>query len=256
MTEQNVYALKDIFYRVKQFYFGTSDKTLSAASVSSGEATEYIAALKEAEKTLFEEREAAMPKDADAMLLRAVLLIKEAFLEKNFRLAGDLAEAAVHLCGVYTFPYLSRERFLEKHLIPLREKHEIPFFKEEEPLFLAERDAKIRLHPVFHRPHRDAYYYEEDSDSEMSAAHPFLYALFALCGVLLFVGAIVGYAVLTHALLLSGAWVILGFFGAAAVGVALFSLLMAWIRQYMGHTLTLTLLIGGVLCMLISLLLL
>ena len=256
MTEQNIYILKDIFYRVKQFYFGTSDKTLSAASVSSGEATEYIAALRDAEQSLFGESEAGMPKDADAMLLRAVLLIKEAFLDKSFRLAGDLAEAAVHLCGVYTFPFLSRERFMDKHLIPLREKHEVCFFEEEEAAFLAERDLRVRLRPVFHRPKHDAYYYEEDSDGEMSAAHPVLYSAFAVLGILLFVGALVGYGLLTHALSLFGAWVILGYIGAAALGVSLFSLLMAWIRQYMGHALTLTLLTGGGLCILISLLLL
>lgn len=257
MTAQNVYVLKDIFYRVKQFYFGTSDKTLSAANMTSGEATEYIDALKNAEKTLFSETDGSCASDADAMLLRAVLLVKSALSEKNFRMAGDIADAAVHLSGVYTFPYLSRKRFWEKHLLPLREKHEEAFFAEEEALFLTQKDAKIKLTPVFHREKHGAYYYEEDSDGEMSAAHPVLYLLFAALGILLFAGSIIAYGVVTSAVLgLSGAWCILGYLGAALFGVSLFSLLMSFIRQYMGHALTVSAFAFGIAFMLISILLL
>ncbi len=256
MTEQNIYILKDLFYRVKQFYFGTSDKTLSAANMSSGEASEYIAALKEAEKDLFTENDGSCPDDADTMLLCALRLIKEALTEKNFRLAGDIADAAVHLSGVYTFPYLSRKRFFDKHLTPLREKHEQAFFSEEEALFLSGENTKIRLRPVFRRPHHADYYYEEDSDSEMAKAHPILYTLFAVMGILLFVGSIAAYGILTVALSLSGAWCILGYFGAILLGISLFSLLMAWIRQYMGHILTVSAFLIGLISITTSILLL
>ncbi len=256
MTESNLYILKDIFYRVKQFYFGTSDKTLSAASMTSGEASEYVAALKDAEAHLFSESDGSCPADADAMLLCATILIKDALKDKNFRMAGDIADTAVQLCGVYTFPFLSRKRFWEKHLLPLREKHEEAFFAEEESLFLAGADSKIRLRPVFHRPHHNSYYYEEDSDSEMAKAHPVLYLLFAALGILLFVGSIVGYGIWLSALSLSGAWCILGYFGAILFGISLFSLLMAWIRQYMGHILTFSALFIGLCAMLTSILLL
>ena len=50
-------------------------------------------------------------------------------------------------------------------------------------------------------------------------------------------------------------FLILGYLGAAAFGVGLYSLVMSLVHQYMGHALTLLLLLGGALSMLLSILL-
>jgi hypothetical protein len=261
MTEAQAYELKDLFYRIKQFYFGTSDKPLSAAAVSTGEATEYIAALREAEKSIEAyEAESAQKRllpDAPLMLLRACALIREALLDRNYRMAGDIAAASIRLIGVYTFPCLSRAKFWRKHILPLREKHEIAFFAEEEQAFLGGKNQRLVLSPSFAPRAQDAKYYDEDTDGEMLEAHPCLYVLFAVLGLCLLVGSLVGYGVLVGSVLaLSGAWVILGYFGAAAFGISLFSLAMAWIHQYMGHRLTGALAVLGFLLMALSILLL
>ena len=57
------------------------------------------------------------------------------------------------------------------------------------------------------------------------------------------------------ALSLSSPWLILGYFGAFAFGIGLYSLSMAWVHQYMGHIPTALLTVLGALCMFLSLLL-
>lgn len=253
MTERQALKLKDIFFRIKQFYYGVSDKPLSAANMTAGEATEYVTALKEAERTLFADTEGKrLEEDADGMLLTLCAEIRAALTDKNFRLAGDLSALGVRLIGVYTFPYMTRRDFVKKCLLPLREKHEIPLFLAEEAAFLSGAHLPFRLSPAFSSG--EGHYYEDDADEALRVSHPVIYALFVFFGILLFAGSIVGFGVLAGVgLSLSSPWLILGYLASAAFGVGLYSLLMSLVHQYMGHTLTGILAIGGALLMALSL---
>jgi len=253
MTEKQALSLKDIFFRIKQFYYGVSDKPLSAANMSVGEASEYIALLKEAETTLFLPIAGkTLASDADEMLSILCMEVRAALVDKNIRLAGDLAALGVRLIGVYTFPFMSRRDFVRKCLAPLREKHEISLFAEREADFLAGGHLPFRLSPSF--APREGRYYEDDADEALKLAHPILYGVFLLFGILLFAGSIIGFGVLAGVgLSLSSPWLILGYFGAAAFGAGLYSLLMAFAHQYMEHILTLLLSVGGLASMLCSL---
>lgn len=255
MTEKQALALKDIFFRIKQFYYGVSDKPLSAANLTAGDSAEYIAALKTAEETLFlPDGGKPLDDDADGMLRTLCTETRTALTEKNVRLAGDLASLGVRLIGVYTFPFMKRSDFVRKCLIPLREKHEISLFEAEEQAFLKKSSRPFRLSPSF--APREGRYYEDDADEALKLAHPFLYALFVALGVLLFAGSIVGFGLFAGlALAVSSPWLILGYLGAAALGVGLYSLLMSFVHQYMGHTVTLLLTVSGALAVLLSLLL-
>lgn len=255
MTVAQSAELKDIFFRIKQFYYGVSDKPLSAAHMTAGEATEYIAALKDAEGTLFSPCEGKpLAEDADGMLRTLCEEIRSALTEKNIRLAGDLAALGVRLLGVYTFPFMTRRDFVKKCLVPLREKHGVSLFAKEEEAFLSKASLPFRLSPAFSRS--EGHYYEDDADEALKTAHPVIYHLFVLLGVLLFAGSIVGFGALAGiGLSLSSGWLILGYLGAAAFGVGLYSLCMALVHQYMGHALTLSLSISGALSMALSLLL-
>ena len=252
MTEKHLFELKDLFFRVRQFYFGAGRDTLASAGVDKGETAEYVAALKKEEAAIGKEGEKTLAPDADEMLLYTVTLIKDALLSKDYRLAGDLAELGARLCGVYTFPAISRKRFFEKQIVPLREKHGDELFSELEERFLKEKNTSLVLKPSFSTRMRGARYYEEDSDAEMLEAHPVLYALFAVFGMLLFVGAIVLYALVLDG---NGALDILGYLGAAAVGTGLFSLSAAFMHQYMGHKLTLSLFAVGAIFVALSVIL-
>ena len=255
MTEKQALALKDIFFRIKQFYYGVSDKPLSAAGMTAGDSAEYIAALKEAEASLFLPEEGkALAKDAEKMLRILCETTRAALSEKNIRLAGDLSALGVRLIGVYAFPYMSRRDFVAKCLLPLREKHGIRLFAEEEAAFLAGAQLSFRLSPSF--VSREGRYYDDDADEALKLAHPVFYAVFVLLGLLLFAGSVVGFGVFAGEVLsLSSPWLILGYLGAAAFGVGLYSFFMAFVHQYMGHLLTLLLSVGGAFCVLLSLLL-
>lgn len=245
MTEKSLYELKDLFFRVRQFYYGAGRDTLVSAGVDKGETAEYIAALAAAEKTLFGENEKnTLAPDADGMLLYTARTLASALKEKDYRLAGDLAEVGSRLCGVYVFPAISRKRFWKKQVLPLREKHSDALYAEQEEGFLKEKNTRLAFKPSFSSRMRGARYYDEDNDAEMLEAHPVLYALFAVFGMALFVGAILLYALFLGG---NGAWDILGYLGAALFGVGLFSFSMAFIHQYMGHKLTLSLLFLGAL---------
>ena len=67
MTEATALELKDLFFRIKQFYYGVGDRNESVTETTAGEASEYIAALRAAEVTLTApDAEAARPLPADA----------------------------------------------------------------------------------------------------------------------------------------------------------------------------------------------
>lgn len=245
--EKTLLALKELFSRIKQFYFGTGDKPLSAAQTDAGEATEYIAAIKEAEAAL------SSFTGEKGMLAETLRIVREALLDKNYRMAGDFSDAGVHLCGVYRFPCLGREKFFKRYVLPLRDKHCGDFYAAEEKDFLAGKNLFLRLSPSFVREKDTARYYTVDYDEEFHAAHPIYYALFVLLGLCLFVGAIVAFAVISHTVLpVSGAVIILGYFGAAGIGTALVSLTMSFIRQYMGHPLTVGAALFGTVALLVT----
>lgn len=256
MTQAQALTLKDIFYRIKQFYYGVSDKPLSAAELTAGDAAEYLTLLKEARTACFApDAGAALPDDADEMFGALVDEVLTALRDKNFRFAGDLAALGVQLCGVYSFPHMSRERFWRVCMLPLRDKHGDALFCEQEARFLAGKSTALRLRPSFQKA-TEGRYYDADADEALALAHPVLYRAFIALGVLLLFGALIGFGLAAGvALSLSSPWLVLGYFGAFAFGVGLYSLSMAWVHQYMGHIPT-ALLIGlGALCMCVSLLL-
>ena len=255
MTEAQALALKDIFYRIKQFYYGVSDKPLSAANLSAGDASEYIAVLMEAETTLFSPSEGRrLPADADKMLLHTCQLARTALKEKNIRLAGDLSALGVRLVGVYTFPSMGRTRFWRECMLPFRDKHGETLFAALEEEFLKGKSTALRLTPSFSRG--EGRYYDDDADEALKLAHPFLYWVFVLFGILLFFGSVVAFGfVAGMGFGISSPYLILGYLGAAAFGAGLYSLVMTFVRQYMGHLLTGILAIGGALAMVASILL-
>lgn len=256
MTQSQALTLKDIFYRIKQFYFGVSDKPLSAADLTAGDASEYLALLKQARSACFAPEEGAkLPADADEMLGAVVDEVLAALCDKNFRFAGDLAALGVRLLGVYSFPNMSRARFWRTCMLPLRDKHGDGLFAAQEERFLSGKSTALRLRPSFARA-TEGRYYEADADEALALAHPVLYRAFVLLGVILLFGAVIGFGLLAGVgLSLSSPWLILGYLGAFAFGVGLYSLAMAWVHQYMGHLPTALCTLLGALCMAVAILL-
>lgn len=255
MTEAQAMRLKDLFYRIKQFYYGVSDTSLYATNLSAGEASEYIAALKEAEAEMVLPLEGrVLPPDAEKMLLYTCALTRAALKEKNIRLAGDLSALGIRLLGVYTFPFMGRGRFWKTCMLPFRDRHGDDLFAELEEEFLAGPPTALRLSPSF--GHGEGRYYDDDADEALKLAHPIWYAGFVLLGVLLFFGSIVAFGfVAGRGFSLSSPYLILGYLGAAAFGTGLYSLAMTFVRQYMGHLITGLLTILGAIAMIASVLL-
>ena len=245
MKEERIRDVKELFFRVKQFYYGSAERTEAALAVSAGEVSDYVSALWATCATCLEEQKGD-GQDAGRMLARVAGLIADALQERDYRLAGDLADAGIRLTGVYSFPYLSRKGFVKKVLWPLREKHGDQILGEEEAEFLSLPDEKVLLRPSFRTPREEGHYVTEHADDSLRYAHPALYFAFLFVGALVFFGAIVGYSVLTVGTLgKSGGFVLPGLFGSFLFGIGLFSLLMTFVRQYMGHIATLLLLVGG-----------
>lgn len=246
--------VKDLFCRIRQFYFGTSDRPLSAASVDTREAADYVAAIRTQLQQL-----SAFSGQAPELLSLCLSHTMAALKDKNYRMAGDLSDAGIRLCGVYFFPFLSREAFCRDVLLPLEEKHEFHFFENEEAAkaFRCDRDSTCHLTPYFGRQKSESHYLDGDMDAEFQQAHPVLYRLFLYLGLVLFVGCFVLYYLLSHTIFhKSGSLLLLGYVGTFGVGMGLFSLLMSFIRQYMGHVVTFLALGLGLLCAALPLLLL
>ena len=255
MTETQALTLKDLFYRIKQFYYGAGDHPFSSAHRSAGDAAEYIAALKEAEAMLtLPDTGRVLAADAERMLLYTAALTREALTEGNIRLAGDVSALGVKLVGVYVFPCIGRRRFWKKCVLPFREEHGAGYFAEQEADFLSRPSAALLLRPSFSR--KEGYYYDDDADEALKLSHPVVYALFVALGMFLFLGSIVGFGLVSRFGFSAGSpWLILGYLGAAAFGAGLYSLSMTFIRQYIGHLLTLLFSVGGALAMVLSLVL-
>ena len=255
MTEAKILSLKDLFFRIKQFYYGVSDKTESAADKTAGETADYVAALKEAEAGFAlpdGEEGRALPTDAEKMLRHLCALARTALVEKNVRLAGDLAALGIRLIGVYTFPSMGRRRFWEKCMLPFRDRHGEEYFAELEEEFLGGAPTALRLSPSFER--REGRYYEDDADEALKLAHPVLYYVFSALGALLFLGFVIGFGLVTRLVIgVSSPWLVMGYLGAAALSIGVYSLAMTLVRQYMGHFLTVLLSAGGALLIALSL---
>lgn len=256
MTEAWMQDAKELFFRVKQFYYGSAERTEASLAVSAGEVSDYVSALR-ATCAACLSAQTQDREDGPRMTARVASLIADALQERDYRLAGDLADVGIRLTGVYSFPYLSRKAFVKKVLCPLREKHGAHILAEEEAEFLALPDKKVFLRPSFRTPREEGHYVVQHADDSLRYAHPVLYFVFLLFGALVFFGAIVGYSALTMGVLqISGGFVLLGLLGSTLFGVGLFSLLMTFVRQYMGHAATLLCLLGGGMLMGLSWLLL
>ncbi|MBO5755275.1 MAG: hypothetical protein J6R89_04360 [Clostridia bacterium] len=246
MTEACMREVKDLFFRVKQFYYGSAERTEISLAVSVGEVADYVGALKAASTACLAEEKDKEKDDAPHMLARMLDLVAEALQDRNYRLAGDLADVGIQLMGVYSFPYISRKRFVKTALLPLREKHGEELLLEEEKLLLSRPDGRVALRPSFRSPREEGHYVSEHADDSFRRAHPILYVAFMVLGALVFFGAVAGYTALTTAVFgLSGGFVLLGLLGSVLFGMGLFRLLMTFIRQYMGHGVTLFLLVTG-----------
>ena len=184
MEEKKILAVKDVFCRVKQFYYGVSDKRAALYVADTGRTAEYTKALRDL-RGIFTPAE--QQGEAAGYLLACAEQIEEAFAERNFRLAGDLAEAGIRLCSVFDFPYFSRKRFYETVVSPLEERHGVSFFADGGKAFLAGKDKRIALRPVFTQRERHLHYSEENTDADFELAHPWLYRLFLVLGLLVFV---------------------------------------------------------------------
>ena len=249
MEEKQLLAAKDVFCRIKQFYYGRREGLRVTAAEDVGKTADYLEALKALDLALADAKG-----EAASLVLSCAEKIKEALKDKNFRLAGDLAHLGVRLCGVFDFPFFSRRRFYETVVLPLEDKHGILFFEDEGRAFLSGADIAPLLRPSFAKREESLRYADADADGDFALAHPWLYRLFTVLGLLALALPILLYAVFTRELI--GAAKILGFLGAAAIGTALDSLLLSFVRQYMGHIATGALSLLGALLVGLSLLLL
>ena len=253
MTEARMLETKELFFRVKQFYYGSAERTETSLAVSVGEVADYVGALRAAAVACQAEAQGEQKDDAPYLLARVAELVADALQDRNYRLAGDLADVGIQWVGVYSFPYIGRKRFVKTALLPLREKHGSDLLLEEERLLLSHPDGRVLLRPSFRPPREEGHYVSEHADDSFRRAHPVLYVAFMILGALVFFGAIAGYMALTAgAFAMSGGFVLLGLLGSVLFGVGLFSLLMTFIRQYMGHGATVFLLAAGAVLMGIS----
>lgn len=140
-----------------------------------------------------------------------------------------------------------------------------PVTREEKKQAAKKAPAQVkkdgRLHPEYYwRVPRDTdagFFFSPMSDVEFQAAHPKLYILLVLLGlVALFAPIFVFLAVATGVFSCSGGWLVLGCIGGFIMGIGLFNLVAAWMHQYLGHIVTIVTVGGGLLMMIVSLLLL
>lgn len=136
-----------------------------------------------------------------------------------------------------------------------------PVTREEKKQAAKKAPAQVkkdgRLHPEYYwRVPRDTdagFFFSPMSDVEFQAAHPKLYILLVLLGlVALFAPIFVFLAVATGVFSCSGGWLVLGCIGGFIMGIGLFNLVAAWMHQYLGHILTIVTIGAGLLMMMIS----
>ena len=85
---------------------------------------------------------------------------------------------------------------------------------------------------------------ESESDDDFKKEHSQLYPLLVILGCVAFIAPLLVYCFWIGE---ANLWVILGAFGAFIVGIGLFNIVGAILRQYLGHIVTLgCFLLGGV----------
>lgn len=121
------------------------------------------------------------------------------------------------------------------------------------------KDEKIRPEYYWRVP-KDTdvkAFFSPMADIEFKAAHPKLYTLLMLIGVVaLFAPMVVFLIVAITTVPDPNAWMLAGLLGSFVMGVGLFNLVAAWIHQYLGHIVTIVSIGAGLLITIISLLLL
>lgn len=118
-----------------------------------------------------------------------------------------------------------------------------------------------RIRPEFYwRPPQGTntgFFFTLGSDIEFRLAHPKLYAFLVWFGIfVLFLPTFIYFVVAASMVPDRIGWMLLGFVGSFGVGIGLFNLVAAWIRQYLGHIVTIVSIGAGTLIMIVSLLLL
>ena len=85
---------------------------------------------------------------------------------------------------------------------------------------------------------------ESDSDDDFKEEHPWMYPLLVILGCVAFIAPLLVYCFWIGE---ANLWAILGAFGAFIMGIGLFNIVGAILRQYLGHIVTLgCFLLGGV----------
>ncbi len=109
-----------------------------------------------------------------------------------------------------------------------------------------------KIKPQFNKrfPKDARRYFKLDSDDEFKRRHPFAYGVLGICGVAAIAIPIFIFIAFIDYIypMPNSEWRVLGIVGSFIVGVGLFNIVAAWIRQYLGHMFTIMcFLIGGVL---------
>ena len=90
-------------------------------------------------------------------------------------------------------------------------------------------------------PRNAAEYFSPYSDDIFKKAHPIAYGAIVFLGIVALLGPVAGWII--YSLIVNPApnsfWLMLGFAGAFSIGIALFNIVAAILKQYLGHYVTL-----------------
>ncbi len=98
-----------------------------------------------------------------------------------------------------------------------------------------------RIRPRFNSrmPKNAGYFFDPSSDDEFKKRHPFGYGVLVFCGITAFILPLVLFILLTNVYPVpNSGWMVLGIVGCFIIGIGLFNIIAAWIKQYLGHKLT------------------
>ena len=103
-------------------------------------------------------------------------------------------------------------------------------------------EQKNPIKPVFNRsmPKHAASYFSRDSDIRFQLEHPKAYPLLQFIGGAALLLPMLSFIVVTQFIWLApnSPWLMLGCLGSFVFGIGLFNIVAAWLRQYLGHTVT------------------
>jgi len=107
-------------------------------------------------------------------------------------------------------------------------------------------------------PKNAADYFSPAYDDKFKKAHPFAYGGMVLLGIVALFGPVAGWIV--YSMIINPApnsfWLMLGWAGAFSIGIALFNIVAAILKQYLGHYVTLGCSTFGVLLIYLAILIL